>query len=495
MVEAQDVPIVRRVCPGCSRSHKDLYYRRLSDMPEEFDLLDTLMNNWVDTDNKLNKDFAIYSNHLDAYYDVNRWEHCNFNDLGIGFPRDCGPNKLISNNWNSYYRDGGQAQKHAFLLPVNPNFTSKLSNIALGDVNRRSTVHQQGISNGGTPERALDGDTVGIYNWGGTTQSNEQQDPYWQVELQHNSTINKVYIWRCVNGCRQNNRLFNIRVEVYDHMYGDVVDSRYFEGGEAKKLKVVDFGEERVKGQVVRITSETAPGQRRTLSLAEVEIAGTLGPAIDHEIHAEVDADEYSDAKGIGMGSEGKTVHSIDVGDYITYGSLNFGPSGTTKSLLIRYAKHGTASRSLEIRLGGSTGELIGKFFPSNTGGWSKYVDAYALIKDVEGIHDVTFVGRGGRGVMNLESFDLSNIVQLKVFTAYKIDNDKARARDVQCRYSTLLDAYTKQVYDTVSDKSLSIVQEFNRFLDVGDDADAAAAALAVDALCKSAQDTVKDDK
>ena len=90
MVEAQEVPIVRRVCPGCSNSHKDVYYRRLTPMPDDFDLLDTLMNNWFDEDNAHNVDFAIYSTHLDAYYDTHRWTFCNFNDAGIGFPRDCG---------------------------------------------------------------------------------------------------------------------------------------------------------------------------------------------------------------------------------------------------------------------------------------------------------------------------------------------------------------------------------------------------------------------
>ena len=32
----------------------------------------------------------------------------------------------------------------------------------------------------------------------------------------------------------------------------------------------------------------------------------------------------------------------------------------------------------------------------------------YVLIDDVEGIHDVTFVGKDNSGVMNLVSFELS---------------------------------------------------------------------------------------
>ena len=80
MVEAQDVSIVRRVCPSCSVSHRDIYYRRLTKMPQEFNLLDTLKNNWFDQDNEFNMDFALYSTYLDAYLDANRWKFCNFKD-------------------------------------------------------------------------------------------------------------------------------------------------------------------------------------------------------------------------------------------------------------------------------------------------------------------------------------------------------------------------------------------------------------------------------
>ena len=84
MVEAQpeEFRIVRRVCPTCSESHRDIYYKRLESMPDDFDLLDTLMNNWFDKNNTFNVDFALYSTYMDAYYDENRWTFCNFNDPG-----------------------------------------------------------------------------------------------------------------------------------------------------------------------------------------------------------------------------------------------------------------------------------------------------------------------------------------------------------------------------------------------------------------------------
>jgi hypothetical protein len=118
MIEAQEVPIVRRACPSCRSSHKDIYYRRLTSFPDEFNLLDTLMNNWFDTGNELNKDFSLHSTYIDAYYGSNPWTFCNYNDAGIGFPRDCGPTGRVNFQWNSYTRNGGDANTHAFLIPA-----------------------------------------------------------------------------------------------------------------------------------------------------------------------------------------------------------------------------------------------------------------------------------------------------------------------------------------------------------------------------------------
>ena len=113
MVDAQDVSIVRRVCPSCSVSHRDIC-----------NLLDTLKNNWFDQDNEFNMDFALYSTYLDGYLDANRWKFCNFNDPGVSFPRDCGPVKKTDFQWNSYTRAMRDASHHAFLIPADPDFKS-----------------------------------------------------------------------------------------------------------------------------------------------------------------------------------------------------------------------------------------------------------------------------------------------------------------------------------------------------------------------------------
>lgn len=65
-----------------------------------------MKNNWKHKNNLMNKDFALYSSYTDAVKDRSRWKACNFDDPGIGFPRDCGKTRLVGNNWNSWKRGG-----------------------------------------------------------------------------------------------------------------------------------------------------------------------------------------------------------------------------------------------------------------------------------------------------------------------------------------------------------------------------------------------------
>jgi len=63
--------------------------------------------------NTMNKDFKLFSNLNDAKTDTNAWKFCNFNDDGVGFPRDCGPNGVVIKSgplpgrWISYYPGEG----------------------------------------------------------------------------------------------------------------------------------------------------------------------------------------------------------------------------------------------------------------------------------------------------------------------------------------------------------------------------------------------------
>ena len=473
MVEALEVPIVRRVCPECTSSHQDIYYRRLTTMPEDFDLLDTLMNNWVDTNNAFNEDFALYSSYVDAYFDTNRWQACNFNHGRIGFPRDCGPTRLIGGQWNTYMWN---SKKHAFLLPANPTFKSQLTNIARGKPVRQKTTDHEGVA-----ERAVDGNTVGIWNWNSVTHTSYIQDPFWEVNLLHESTVNKVFFWNRLDCCQD--RLSNIRVDVIDKPYGGVVATRKIEG-QGKTMNVVDFGG--ASGQIVRITLETGE-DKQYLSLAEVEVEGTLdGPPLSNHF-LKVEGLFYAEQRGTWAVSTGAIGH-FDNGDYLTYTDIDFGSSGTTKSILLNHSK-GNRDGKVEVRLGGPDGEVISTFTPSYTGGWDKFMTASLSISVVEGVHDVTFVARDAGGVLDLKWFELADTWSFSIATNYKVND--VGGSDVQCDYDLLMTGFTEQKYNANNGNTKDTAEkEFFHILGVANLEDAE---KAVYDLCGKAQKNTEE--
>lgn len=82
--------IIHRHCAECSRdSHKDIYYKRVTPVPDQdafdadsgyaVDFVDLFVNNWSSTpSNALNSDFKLYSSLEDAIADKNAWTYCNY---------------------------------------------------------------------------------------------------------------------------------------------------------------------------------------------------------------------------------------------------------------------------------------------------------------------------------------------------------------------------------------------------------------------------------
>ena len=87
-----------RSCANCVTSHQSIYYRRITPFPTGFSLYVNIITQWLSTSNVLNVDFYLYSSWSDLQNDVNRWQYCNYAD-GVGFPRDCGPTGMVSDQW------------------------------------------------------------------------------------------------------------------------------------------------------------------------------------------------------------------------------------------------------------------------------------------------------------------------------------------------------------------------------------------------------------
>ncbi len=82
-------------------------------------------------------------------------------------------------------------------------------NLALG-----KSVTQSSLDWGGDPERAIDGNTSGIWNQGSITHTNNESQPWWEIDLGSVSDISHVDIWNRTNCC--SGRLSDFYVFVSD---------------------------------------------------------------------------------------------------------------------------------------------------------------------------------------------------------------------------------------------------------------------------------------
>lgn len=387
MFEAQDIPIVRRVCPSCKTSHKDIYYRRLIPMPDDFDLLDTLMNNWSSTDNKLNEHFSLHSTYLDAYYGINGWTYCNYDDPGIGFPRDCGPHGRVNFQWNSFSRGGGQANYHAFMIPADPNFVSTYEPPLFPKLKGIDYSYQVGTIS--------DGEIIGYF---------DDNDYLIYTSINFGSTfgITKGILLNYAKGNYDDGEL---EVRLGSSVNGQLIakispapTDSWFNYITAHMGLLTE-----VSG--VHDVTFVGKGASGVLNLASFELSD-FSDRTDSNL-ARIPVTEYSNQSGL------RFIDSIvmywDDYDYITYANVNFGVSGTTSNIKLNYSKGNNNGGVVEIRSGGSTGTLLATFNPTNTGGWGIYSEVTVPISATIGVQDITFVGRNADGIMNLKWFELTS--------------------------------------------------------------------------------------
>ena len=91
-----------RICPVVRYSLKTRVhsvYVRTSSLPVGMDAYDYFTENWFSKNNVLGTDFWIYNSLNDAQAETNRWLFCNYDDPGVGYPRDCGKKHKVSHQW------------------------------------------------------------------------------------------------------------------------------------------------------------------------------------------------------------------------------------------------------------------------------------------------------------------------------------------------------------------------------------------------------------
>jgi hypothetical protein len=109
--------------------------------------------------------------------------------------------------------------------------------------------------------------------------------------------------------------------------------------------------------------------------------------------------------QGTQLQDNGTTVGYIEGGDALWFSGLRM--DGAT-TLMLRYAK-GVDGGSLEIRLDGTTGTLLGTFTPTATGSWTTWSTAQVALASSTGTHALYVVATGSTGgICNLDWLELS---------------------------------------------------------------------------------------
>ena len=94
-------------------------YKRTSKIPDGFDAYSIFTHTWRDKDNILNTDFEIYNSLEDMKANRNRWTFCNYNDPGVGYPRDCGQNGFVG---HTFFTMPGSGVNHLVVYTKGASF-------------------------------------------------------------------------------------------------------------------------------------------------------------------------------------------------------------------------------------------------------------------------------------------------------------------------------------------------------------------------------------
>ena len=140
--------LIRVGYSGYRGDYRYIVYKRLTDS-SNVDMYDLMHKNWFNEvngiKNKHKVDFNLFSTLDDAINDRNPWKFCNFNDPGVGFPRDCGRDTPIGGQWQSKTR-GGKITWEFYLYKaqessINTNLSGMYQKISGFDADAKCAYH------------------------------------------------------------------------------------------------------------------------------------------------------------------------------------------------------------------------------------------------------------------------------------------------------------------------------------------------------------------
>ncbi|MEQ9304744.1 MAG: carbohydrate-binding protein, partial [Marinoscillum sp.] len=260
------------------------------------------------------------------------------------------------------------------------------NNIALyGTATQSSTAYS------GEASRAIDGNTSGNWSDGSVTHTAaDTSNPWWEVDLGGTFDIDHIDIYNRTNCCSE--RLSNFTVSVIDG--STTTFSQTFASHPDPSISINTSG---AIGNVVRVQINGTG----TLSLAEVEVYGTPGASCAS--FSTIQAEDFNNMSGVV--DEGSNVGYLQDGDWVMYSNIDL----TCAASFDVRASSPTNGGNVEVRLGSSTGTLIGTVSVSTTGSWNNWSTFSASINSTSGQQDVYLVFTGGSGYLfNLDWLEFS---------------------------------------------------------------------------------------
>jgi hypothetical protein len=176
-------------------------------------------------------------------------------------------------------QNGTSAAQQYQWAPIARDWTNLTLFHLPGDVVQSSTVF------GGTADRAVDGNTDGVFNDNSVSHTDLESSPWWQIDLESSQTISKLRLWNRTDCC--SSRLADYFVFVSDTDFRSIsndpivlaADSRvhtytYTLSGPATTFLTLDNALNPIQGRYVRVQLKDT-GTPRYLSLAEVQVFGS----------------------------------------------------------------------------------------------------------------------------------------------------------------------------------------------------------------------------
>jgi len=185
---------------------------------------------------------------------------------------------------------------------------------------------------------------------------------------------------------------------------------------------------------------------------------------------SQIEAEDFSSMSGVQKetcSEGGQQIGYIEIGDYIVMNNVNFGTGAASFDARVSSATNGG---SIEVRLDGLSGTLVGTCVVSGTNGWTTWTTKSCAINGVSGIHNLYLKFTGGSGYlfnMNWFKFSLStgaNIFKNSIPGQTKLTDNFPNPFSAKTTINYQLSEATPvklNIYNLLGEKVATLVNEY----------------------------------